>query len=93
MSVDWTVVGFAALAACASALFFGFVPALRSSRLDLVSVMKDDLSPRGAARGRLRAALVVSQVAVSVLLLVGAALVARSLDAAERADAGFDPTT
>ena len=31
---------------------FGFVPALRSSRLDLVSVMKDDLSPRGAGRGR-----------------------------------------
>ena len=90
MSVDWTVIGFAALTACASAVFFGFVPALRSSRLDLVSVMKDDLSPRGAARGRLRAALVVSQVAVSVLLLVGASLVARSLDAAERADAGFD---
>ena len=55
-----------------------------------MAVMKDDASPRGAARSRLRAALVVSQVAVSVLLLVGAGLVARSLDAAEQADAGFD---
>ena len=90
VSVDRTVVVFAAIAACASALAFGFVPALRSSRLDLMAVMKDDASPRGAARSRLRAALVVSQVAVSVLLLVGAGLVARSLGAAEQADTGFD---
>jgi predicted permease len=91
VSVDRIVIGFAVLSSCASALFFGFIPALRSSRVDLVSVMKDDLSPRGAARGRFRAALVVAQVAVSLLLLVGAGLVARSLDAARRADAGFDP--
>ena len=90
VSVDQLVIGFAVLASCASVLVFGFIPALRSSRIDLVSVMKDDLSPRPAARGRLSAALVVSQVAVSLLLLVGAGLVARSLDAARHADAGFD---
>ena len=54
--------------------------------------MKDDLSPRGGARGRFRIGLVISQVAVSLLLLVGAGLVARSLDAARSADAGFDGT-
>jgi predicted permease len=88
--VDPLVIGFAALVACGSAVAFGFVPALQSSRADLVSVINEDASPRGAGRGRLRAGLVVAQVAVSLLLLVGAGLVTRSLEAARRADPGFD---
>ena len=52
--------------------------------------MKDDLSPRGGSRGRMRSALVVGQVAVSLLLLVGAGLVVRSLEAARTANVGFD---
>ena len=80
-------------AACASALVFGLLPALRSSRVDLLSVMNDDLSPRGGARGRFRMGLVVAQVAVSMLLLVGAGLVTRSLDAARQADAGIRGTS
>ena len=52
--------------------------------------MKDDLSPRGGSRGRMRSALVVAQVAVSLLLLVGAGLVVRSLEAARTANVGFD---
>ncbi len=52
--------------------------------------MKDDLSPRGGSRSRMRSALVVAQVAVSVLLLVGAGLVVRSLEAARTANVGFD---
>ena len=71
VGVDGLVVGFAVLVACGSALAFGFVPALQSSRVDLVSVINEDASPRGASRGRLRAGLVVAQVAVSLLLLVG----------------------
>jgi predicted permease len=90
IEVDYWVIGFAALVACGSALVFGFVPALRSSRVDLGSVINEDASPRGAARSGLRAGLVVAQVAVSVLLLVGAGLVTRSLEAARRADPGFD---
>lgn len=90
VGVDHLVVGFAALVACGSALVFGFVPALRSSRVDLVSVINEDASPRGAARGRLRAGLVVAQVAVSLLLLVGAALATRSVEAARHANPGFD---
>jgi predicted permease len=91
LGVDSMVIGFAAFVACASALVFGFVPALQSSRVDLVSVINEDASPRGAARGRLRTGLVIAQVAVSLLLLVGAGLVTRSLEAARRADPGFDP--
>jgi macrolide transport system ATP-binding/permease protein len=92
LSIDRLVIGFSALAACASALVFGFVPAIRGSHIDLVTVMNDDSSPRTAARGTFRAGLVVSQVAVSILLLIGAGLVTRSLDAARTADAGFDAT-
>jgi predicted permease len=88
MQTDALVIGFAVVVACGSALVFGFAPALRSSRVDLVSVMKED-SPRGSARSGLRSGLVVAQVAVSLLLLVGAGLVTRSLDAAERADRGY----
>jgi predicted permease len=91
IEVDSAVIGFAAFAACASALMFGFVPALQSSRVDLVSVINEDASPRGAARGRLRAALVIAQVAVSLMLLVGAGLTGRSMEAARRANPGFDP--
>jgi putative ABC transport system permease protein len=90
VEVDGFVVFFTVLVACGSALVFGFGPALQSSRVDLVSVINADASPRGAARGRLRAALVVAQVAVSLLLLVAAGLVTRSLEAARRAYPGFD---
>src|SRR5438067_9266777 len=90
IGVDSLVIGFAVLVACGSALAFGLVPALRSSRVDLVSVINEDASPRGAARGRLRTGLVVAQVAVSLLLLVGSGLVTRSLDAARRAYPGYD---
>src|SRR4030095_620601 len=89
-SADWAVYAFALVLSCASSLLFRFVPALRSSRVDLAGVMKDDLSPRGGSRGRLRGALVIAQVAVSLLLLVGAGLVVRSLEAAQTANVGFD---
>jgi hypothetical protein len=64
IDVDSLVIGVAGLAACLCAVVFGLVPALQSSRIDLVSVINEDASPR-AARGRLRAGLVVAQVAVS----------------------------
>ena len=90
IDVDRVVIAFAVLVACVSALVFGFAPAVHSSRVDLVSVINEDASPRGASRGRLRAGLVIAQVAVSLLLLVGAGLVTRSLEAARRANPGFD---
>ena len=90
IQVDQFVIGFAVLVACGSALAFGFLPALQSSRVDLVSVINEDASPRGATRGRLRAGLVIAQVAVSLPLLVGAGLTTRSVDAARRAYPGFD---
>jgi len=90
VGVDRLVIAFAAVVGCGSALVFGFVPALQSTRLDLLSAINEDASPRGASRGRLRAGLVVAQVAVSLLLLVGAGLTTRSVEAAHGADPGFD---
>jgi predicted permease len=90
IDLDRTSMIFAVVVGCGSALVFGFVPALQTSRVDLVSTINEDASPRGAPRGRLRAGLVVAQVAVSLLLLVGAGLVSRSFDAARRTDPGFD---
>jgi len=90
IDLDRLTVAFAAVVGCGSAIVFGFVPALQTSRVDLVSVINEDASPRGAARGQFRAALVIAQVAVSVFLLVGAGLVSRSFDHARRANPGFD---
>jgi predicted permease len=88
-SVDAYVLAFAIALACACAIVFGFVPALRASRVELTSVL-NDLSPRMAARSRLRSMLVVSQVAVSLVLLVASGLMLRSYAAAVQADGGFE---
>jgi predicted permease len=64
-------------------------PALQATRVDLTSVLNEE-TPRTGSNGRLRAALVTAQVAVSLVLLVGAGLVMRGLDAAARTNAGFD---
>jgi predicted permease len=88
---DRFVIGFTLLIAWASAFIYGLVPAIHTSRVDLVSVLKDDLSPQGRSRGSWRATLVVAQIAMALVLLIGTGLVLRSLDSAMRADAGFDP--
>ena len=92
VAVDRLVIGFSILVAFISAIVFGVLPALRSSRVELITAMNEDFSPRSAVRGRLRAGLVVAQVAVSLMLLVGASLVTRSLAAANRTNPGFDPS-
>ena len=89
-SIDGLVVTFAVLLSCGCAMVFGLLPAFRVSRVDLASVMRDELSPRTATSSRMRNVLVVAQVAVSMVLLVGAGLVLRSLESARRADPGFE---
>ena len=81
----------ALLLAFVSAVSSGLLPGLNASRIDLAATMKDALSPRGVSTSRLRTILVTSQVAMSLVLLVGTALIVRSLDAARTADPGFDP--
>jgi predicted permease len=88
-TVDAYVITFGLILSGLCAIVFGFAPALKTSNVEIVTLM-NDISPRLAARGRLRALLVVSQVAVSLILLVGAGLVLRSYLAARQADGGFD---
>jgi predicted permease len=94
VSPDWRVVAFTFAAALATGMAFGLAPALRASRPDLVPALKDsggDGRTRRGPRVELREALVVGQVAFSLLLLVAGALLARSLDAARQVDLGYDP--
>ena len=78
-----------------TAILFGLAPGLRAVRVDLISALKPSMGRTGRAgtgHGKFQAgkALVVAQVAVSLLLLTGAGLLARSLNNLMRQDVGFD---
>jgi predicted permease len=90
LGLDAITLGFAALIGILCALVFGLVPAMQTSLIDLMSVINRDASARGSSRGRLQAGLVTAQVAVSLVLLIGAGFVVRALDEATRANPGFD---
>ncbi len=82
---------FAAVLAVVCSVAFGLLPALRATRVDLVSALKSD-GALAAAPGRrlaLRHVLVVGQVTVSFVLAVGGLLLMRSLQAGSTADPGF----
>jgi predicted permease len=93
LGVDWRVLGFAAGMAVVTCLLFGLVPALRATGVAPASVMR--AGGRGMTAGRekfsLRRALVVAQVAMSVMLLAGALLFVRSLQKLLAVDPGFRP--
>ena len=91
ISIDPTVLGFTLVLSILTGLIFGFVPALRSSRPDLVSTLKE--GGRGGSSGDrrgIRSALVVVEVGLSLLLLTGAGLLIKSLDGLRQVDKGFD---
>jgi predicted permease len=86
--LDWRVIGFSLVLALLTGVLFGLIPALEAARTDLVGAMKVDASSR-PRRQRLRQAFVVAQVAMSVLLVVCALLLGRSLRNADSIDTGF----
>lgn len=89
--MGWTVLLFAVLATALTAVMFGVLAAWQARRLEIADALKD--SERGHTRGtavrRLRHALVVAQLALSLVLLVGAGLLGRSLAELLRQDTGF----
>lgn len=93
LSWDWRVLGFTAGLAVGTCLLFGLVPALRSTVLSPASAMRASGRTTTAGRERfsLRRALVAGQVALSLLLLVGALLFVRSFHKLLTTDAGFTP--
>lgn len=73
----------------AAGLLFGLAPALHGTRTPVAATLRDESTGGGGGRSRLRAALVVAQVAVSVVCLVAAGLFARNLAARQALDPGF----
>ena len=91
LRLDWRVLIFALLISLATGVLFSLLPALQSSRPALVPALKEETSMSGFTRSRLRNTLVVAQIALSLLLLVSAGLIVRSLQAAQLMRPGFDP--
>ncbi len=86
--MDYVAFGYFAAISLLSGVVFGLVPALRASRVDLNTALKDDSPGGGSHRGnRLTAALVVLQFALTVVLLAGAGMMVRSFFAAQALNA------
>ena len=87
------VLGFTVAAALLTTLLFGTAPALAASRTDLVENLKEGGRGTGesAARGRFRAGLVVIEIAMALLLVIGATLTIRSLANLQAVNPGFNP--
>jgi predicted permease len=93
VAMDPVVLAFAALAGVVTALVCGIVPALRASRADVMEVLRSVGGRSGGLRGgrKLRGGVVVTEVALSFILLVGAGLMLRSVLALAQINPGFDP--
>lgn len=89
--LDWRVVVYTLTFATVTGILFGLAPALRSSKTDVSTVLKDDSSLFTSfhRKSRARMALVVVQVAFSLLLLIGAGLVLRGLEKTRPTRLGF----
>jgi putative ABC transport system permease protein len=92
--IDLSVAAFTLLLAIAVAVLFSIVPTFRVLRADLTEHLKEGSqgATAGRARQRFRAALIVVETALAVMLLVGAGLMLRSLAQLQRIQLGFDPS-
>lgn len=91
LSPDGTVLFFSFAVSIVAGLLFGLAPALQATNPAVAPTLRDESAGGGRARGNaLRNVLVAGQVAVSVVLLVGAGLFLRSFSAMQQIDLGFD---
>jgi predicted permease len=91
LRIDWRVLAFTLGVSLLTGVVFSLLPALQSSNPDVVPALKDETSLGGFRRSRLRNALVVAQVALSLVLLISAGLIVRGLQAAQAMHPGFNP--
>jgi putative ABC transport system permease protein len=93
VAMDPVVLAFAAVAGLVTAVVCGIVPALRASRADVMEVLRSVGGRSGGLRGgrKLRSGVVITEVALSFILLIGAGLMLRSVMALARINPGFDP--
>jgi putative ABC transport system permease protein len=92
VALDAPVLTFALLVSLATGFAFGLAPALQATRRDLGDALREGErgSTEGGGRGGLRSALVASELALALVLLVGAGLMIRSFAALQAVDPGFD---
>jgi predicted permease len=92
LGIDGRVLAFTFLVSVLAGVFFGLAPALQATKPELIPALKDELDNVGGRRRRfgLRDSLVVAQVAISLVLLIGAGLFVRSLISAQDIDPGFE---
>src|ERR1700752_338839 len=93
VGIDWRVLGFTAFISIATGIVFGLVPALQSSRTELTESLKEGGrgSGEGARRNFVRGVLVVSELAIAVVLLIGAGLLIQSLWHLQKVKSGLNP--
>jgi predicted permease len=92
VGLDWRVVLFTGVVSIGTGILFGLIPALQSSRTDLNASLKDSTGRSGSVfrHNKARSVLVVVEVAMALLLLVGSALLIRTLIALRTVEPGFD---
>lgn len=89
--MDWRVMLFALGVALGTGLLFGLAPAWQSRNVDVNTTLKENANKGSRARGRLRGALVVTEIALSLALLIGAGLLLRTFANLMNVSPGFDP--
>ena len=92
VGIDWRVAAFALIVSLATGIVFGLFPALQGSHVDLNSALKEasGRSGTGLRQNKARAALVISEVGLAVVLLVGSALLIRTFVAMYKVERGFE---
>ncbi len=90
LKLDLRLLAFTAVVTALTGILFGLAPALRATKVDLISALKDYAGQTGNSRSRFSKGLVVAQVATSLLLLIGAGLFVRTLGNLTRIDVGFN---
>jgi predicted permease len=93
VTLDWTVLAFSLGLALATGIIFGLFPALQASRSDLISTLKESgaRSGVGLRQNKARSLLVITEMALAIVLLVGAGLLIRTFSALHSVNPGFDP--
>jgi putative ABC transport system permease protein len=91
ITIDWVVLGFAILVSLLTGLVFGLAPALQSTKADVISTLREGARGSGfsAKTQRLRGLLIVSEIALTVMLMIGAGLLMRTFWRLLQEDPGF----